>query len=84
MPRGFEAGKTTVLIPTFQRAVMLRRGSLLERFPVDHKKHRWLKYDQWSYFELVAPLSDDRFEEPGARGAAHRRRVNESRACSGQ
>jgi hypothetical protein len=77
-----EAGGTTVLIPTFQRAAMLRRclesvmldlgdgdlprGSLVERFPADYMNRKWLKFDQWSYFEIVAPLADERFEEPGA------------------
>lgn len=42
------------------------RGSLMERFSVDQKKPKWLKYDQWLYFDIVAPLADERFEEPGA------------------
>lgn len=43
-----------------------QRGSLMERVPADYIRRKWLKYDQWLYFEIVAPLADERFEEPGA------------------
>jgi len=43
-----------------------QRGPLMERFPADYQKRKWLRFDQWLYFDLLAPLADERFEEPGA------------------
>ena len=42
------------------------RGPLMERFPVAYQKRKWLRFDQWLYFDILAPLADERFEEPGA------------------
>ncbi len=41
------------------------RGSLTERFSAAFMERKWLKFDQSLYFDIIAPLADERFEEPG-------------------
>ena len=53
--------------PTFLYAQHnFQRGPLTERFSADFRRRKWLKFDQWLYFEIIAPLPDEAFEEPGA------------------
>jgi len=40
------------------------KGSAHEQVPASAVSLKWLKFDQWIYHELIAPLTDDAFGEP--------------------
>lgn len=70
--------------PTFLYAHHHERGVASARFPADQQRRKWLKFDQWIYFDLIAALPDAHFEEPGA-PALHRTPValtNRARAAA--
>jgi len=60
------------------------KGSEQEQVPASAVSLKWLKFDQWIYHELIAPLTDDAFAEPTA-GDANRRGlalINRARAAA--
>lgn len=50
---------------------VMSRGSTHEPVPARAVFLKWLKFDQWIYHELIAPLPDDAFSEPAARHEPH-------------
>lgn len=60
------------------------RGAASARFSADQQRRKWLKLDQWIYFDLIAELPDAHFEKPGA-PALHRTPIaltNRARAAA--